>query len=48
MLPLSYAVDVITKVSAGDTATGLEMAALVGFLVVFLGLAAASMRRQTP
>lgn len=48
VLPLSYAVDAITKVSAGDTAIGLEMAALGGFLVVFLGLAAASMRRQTP
>lgn len=47
VLPLSYAVDAIKKVSAGSGSIGTDMLVLLAFLVVFLALAAVSMRRRT-
>ncbi|MFC4373213.1 ABC transporter permease [Nocardia halotolerans] len=51
VLPLSYAVDALQQVSIHAEPTGLmwrDIAVVVGFAVVALGLAAATLRRRTP
>ncbi len=50
VLPLSYAVDAMTTLtrSAAGTDVVADLAVVVGFVVVSLGLGAATLRRRTP
>jgi ABC-2 type transport system permease protein len=47
LLPLSYAVDAMTKVAEGSGDVWSELVVVLGFTVVLLGLGAATLRRRT-
>jgi ABC-2 type transport system permease protein len=50
VLPLSYAVDATKEIAAGATSLadiGTEVAVVVGFIVVAIGLGALTLRRKT-
>jgi ABC-2 type transport system permease protein len=47
LLPLSYAVDAMTQVAQGSGDVWSELAVVLGFTVVLLGLGAATLRRRT-
>jgi ABC-2 type transport system permease protein len=47
LLPLSYGVDAMTRVAQGGGDVWTELAVVLGFTVVLLGLGAATLRRRT-
>jgi ABC-2 type transport system permease protein len=47
LLPLSYGVDAMTRVAQGGDDVWSELAVVLGFTVVLLGLGAATLRRRT-
>jgi hypothetical protein len=49
VLPLSYAVDAMSTLTAGGSGSvGPDLAVVVGFVVLSLALGAVTLRRRTP
>jgi ABC-2 type transport system permease protein len=50
LLPLSYAVDAMTRVTGGSSSAGVlrDVAVVAGFVLVAIALGSATLRRRTP